>query len=77
MKTKQLKQTAVKKQVDRRAVALGVGTAAAMGASMSHATFGFTEDASVKTNVESGAVWALGVVVLIYGAKKVIGFFGR
>lgn len=30
-----------------------------------------------ESNVETGALWALGIVVVIYGAKKVIGFFGR
>ena len=30
-----------------------------------------------EANVETGALWALGIVVVIYGAKKVIGFFGR
>lgn len=32
---------------------------------------------SASANIETGAVWALGIVVVIYGAKKVIGFFGR
>jgi hypothetical protein len=30
-----------------------------------------------EANIEIGALWALGIVVVIYGAKKVIGFFGR
>ncbi|MBV6550142.1 hypothetical protein KTN00_03760 [Acinetobacter soli] len=30
-----------------------------------------------QSNIETGALWALGIVVVIYGAKKVIGFFGR
>ena len=30
-----------------------------------------------EANIETGALWALGIVVVIYGAKKVIGFFGR
>lgn len=33
--------------------------------------------ADAKANIEAGALWALGIVVVIYGAKKVIGFFGR
>lgn len=33
--------------------------------------------ADAKANIETGALWALGIVVVIYGAKKVIGFFGR
>lgn len=33
--------------------------------------------ADAETNIEAGALWALGIVVLIYGAKKVLGFFGR
>ncbi|AXH78062.1 MAG: putative membrane protein [Inoviridae sp.] len=30
-----------------------------------------------KDNIETGGLWVLGIVVLIYGTKKVIGFFGR
>ena len=30
-----------------------------------------------EANIETGALWALGIAVVIYGAKKVIGFFGR
>lgn len=33
--------------------------------------------ADAQANIETGALWALGIVVVIYGAKKVIGFFGR
>jgi hypothetical protein len=33
--------------------------------------------ADAEANIETGALWALGIVVVIYGAKKVIGFFGR
>ena len=33
--------------------------------------------ADAEANIETGALWALGIVVAIYGAKKVIGFFGR
>lgn len=30
-----------------------------------------------QSNIETGALWALGIGVVIFGAKKVIGFFGR
>ena len=33
--------------------------------------------ADAEANIETGALWALGIVVVIFGAKKVIGFFGR
>ena len=33
--------------------------------------------ADAEANIETGALWALGIVVVIYGATKVIGFFGR
>ena len=33
--------------------------------------------ADAEANIETGALWALGIAVVIYGAKKVIGFFGR
>lgn len=33
--------------------------------------------ADATSNIETGATWILGVVVLIYGLRKVIGFFGR
>ena len=35
------------------------------------------QGADAEANIETGALWALGIVVVIYGAKKVIGFFGR
>lgn len=31
----------------------------------------------VEANIETGAVFVLGVILVIWGAKKVIGFFGR
>lgn len=30
-----------------------------------------------ESNIETGAIFVLGVVVVIWGARKVIGFFGR
>lgn len=33
--------------------------------------------ADAEANIETAALWALGIGVVIYGAKKVIGFFGR
>lgn len=30
----------------------------------------------VEVNIEIGVFWVLGIVVVIYGVKKVIGFFG-
>lgn len=33
--------------------------------------------ANAESNIETGALWMLGIVVVIWGAKKVIGFFGR
>lgn len=30
-----------------------------------------------KTNIETGAVWVLGIAVVIFSARKVIGFFSR
>ena len=32
---------------------------------------------SAESNIETGATWMLGIVVVIFGAKKVIGFFSR
>lgn len=33
--------------------------------------------ADAESNIEIGAVFVLGVVLTIWGARKVIGFFGR
>lgn len=33
--------------------------------------------ADAESNIETGAVFVLGVVLTIWGARKVIGFFGR
>ena len=33
--------------------------------------------ADAESNIETGALWVLGIVVVIFGARKVIGFFSR
>ncbi len=36
---------------------------------------GATTGSSAKTDIETGAVWVLGIAVVIFSARKVIGFF--
>ncbi len=38
---------------------------------------GELEKTDAKSNIETGIIWALGIVILIYGGRKVLGFFGR
>ena len=33
--------------------------------------------ADAESNIETGALWALGIAVVMFGARKVIGFFSR
>lgn len=61
-----------------------VGGVGAVGTSMlvmanAHALdiSGALSGSSAKTDIETGALWALGIAVVIYGARKVIGFFTR
>ena len=38
---------------------------------------GATSGSSAKSDIETGAVWVLGIAVVIFSARKVIGFFSR
>ena len=38
---------------------------------------GALSGSDATSNIETGAVWALGIAVVIFGARKVIGFFSR
>ena len=55
-------------------------SAGAMGA-MSNASAldvtGALSGSDATSNIETGAVWVLGIAVTIFAAKKVIGFFSR
>ncbi|WP_455803208.1 hypothetical protein [Acinetobacter guillouiae] len=60
------------------------GTGAVLSAGLMGATPAFALDVSTalkdntaSTNIDTAAVWVLGVVVTIFAARKVIGFFGR
>lgn len=65
--------------VKNRATALGVVAGSVLVASQAHALDVSTAltGSDAEANIETGAIWALGIVVLIYGARKVIGFFSR
>ena len=63
----------VAKRLTGLAALAAAATSPAFALDVSTALTGSTASA----NIETGAVWALGIVVVIYGAKKVIGFFGR
>ena len=34
-----------------------------------------TTGSTAKTDIETGALWILGIVIVIFSARKVIGFF--
>ena len=34
-----------------------------------------TTDSTAKSDIETGALWILGIVIVIFSARKVIGFF--
>lgn len=72
-------QNAAKHVINRRAAALGLASAGVIAATQANAldVATATSGSDSTANIETAAVWALGIVVLIYGAKKVIGFFGR
>lgn len=65
--------------VKNRATALAVVGGSALVASQAHAldVSSALTGSDAESNIETGAIWALGIVVLIYGARKVIGFFSR
>lgn len=79
----------MKKQTQNRSAALqnnvskyGVGAVVSTALLTSNANAaldvsGALTGSDAQSNIETGALWALGIVVVIYGAKKVIGFFGR
>ena len=36
-----------------------------------------TSSSTAQTDIETGAVWVLGIAIVIFASKKVIAFFGR
>ena len=62
----------------RFGVASGVAGAAVM-ASQAHAldVTAALADNDASSNIDSAAVWILGIAVTIFAARKVIGFFSR
>lgn len=61
----------------KRGAALAAAAAAATSPAFALDVSSALTGSTASANIETGAVWALGIVVVIYGAKKVIGFFGR
>lgn len=62
----------------------GVTGGAATGAALMATTeanaldvAGATTGSTAKSDIETGAVWVLGIAVVIFSARKVIGFFSR
>lgn len=59
---------------------LGAGLAGtALVASQAHALDVSTalSGSDAESNIETGALWVLGIAVVIFSARKVIGFFSR
>lgn len=70
----QIKKNASKlKKAAVAAAVVGVGTSQAFALDVATATSG----SSANTDIETGAVWVLGIAVTIFAAKKVIGFFSK
>ena len=38
---------------------------------------GATTSSTASADIETGAVWVLGIAIVLFSAKKVIGFFSR
>lgn len=38
---------------------------------------GATTNSTASADIETGAVWVLGIAIVLFSAKKVIGFFSR
>lgn len=77
--TQQVMQKHYENTTKNRATALAVVGGSALVASQAHAldVSAALTGSEAESNIETGAVWVLGIVVLIYGARKVIGFFSR
>lgn len=77
--TQQVMQKHYDNTVKKRATALGVVAGSALVASQAHALDVSTAltGSDAEANIETGAIWVLGIAVLIFGARKVIGFFSR
>lgn len=65
--------------VKNRATALAVVGGSALVASQAHAldVSGALASSDAESNIETGALWVLGIAVVIFSARKVIGFFSR
>ncbi|EXF55955.1 putative membrane protein [Acinetobacter sp. 1294596] len=61
----------------RHGVATGALGAVALATTQANAldVGGATSGSSAQTDIETGAVWVLGIAVVIFSARKVIGFF--
>jgi len=75
------KTTEIQKR-DKALKRFGIATATgatALIASQTHAldVAGATSGSTADSDIETGAVWVLGIAVTIFAARKVIGFFGR
>ena len=58
-----------------------VASAALMGGASANAAgldvAGALTGSTAQANIETGATWVLGIAVVIFAARKVIGFFSR
>lgn len=65
--------------LQRFGVATGVIGGAALMTSQANAldVGTATSSSTAKSDIETGAIWVLGIAIVLFSAKKVIGFFGR
>lgn len=73
-------QTDVQKRnsaLARHGVAAGALTGVALMTTQANAldVTTATTGSTAKTDIETGALWILGIVIVIFSARKVIGFF--
>lgn len=63
--------------LQRFGVATGVIGGAALMTSQANAldVGSATSSSTAKTDIETGAIWVLGIAIVLFSAKKVIGFF--
>jgi len=85
-KFEELQKTSTRFQTDlekrnqvlaRFGVATGVLGGAALMTSQANAldVGTATSSSTAKTDIETGAIWVLGIAIVLFSAKKVIGFF--
>lgn len=75
MNEQQKRNTEILKRFGIVSTGVGAVTASMSASALDVSTALAGTDA--QANIETGAVWVLGIAVVIFSARKVIGFFSR